>query len=265
MSIHSNSSSQRSKSTITDPQDLLAFLLRSEPRLRRRDAENEVIKRFEWWNPWKPEWRPPEFSPSKKDSKREGDEARLAAYQARREENFRQRQQREQRQREDEVRAGHQSRNSSDRRDGGGDNLFEEGDKVLNEWSSKAARSNFDDFLIRDHHTADDMVRILFAALHQMKEERDAAISVISTLVAERGRTKGHMSAQRSPEGQSELLYRSVGLHYECPDFVVKAVQTAYRKSLHPDLHPSAERAEAERRFKNVEQVFDEIRRLRRL
>jgi hypothetical protein len=265
MSIHSNSSSRRSKSTITDPQDLLAFLLRSEPHLRRRDAENEVIKRFEWWIPWKPEWRPPEFASSKKDSEREGDEARLAAYRARREEVLRQRQHRERRQREYEAQATQQSRNSSDRRDAGGDNLFEEGDKVFNEWSSKAARSNFNDFLIRDHHTADDMVRILFAALHQMKEERDAAISVISTLVAERARTKAHITSQSSPASQSELLYWNVGLHHRCPDFVVKAVQTAYRKSLHPDLHPSAERAEAERRFKDMEEVFDKIWRLRGL
>ena len=60
MSIHPNAPSRPSKSTIADPQDLLTFLLTSEPRLRRKDAESEVIKRFEWWNPWKPEWRPPE-------------------------------------------------------------------------------------------------------------------------------------------------------------------------------------------------------------
>jgi hypothetical protein len=265
MSIHSNSSSQRSKSAIADPQELLAFLLTFEPRLRRRDAENEVIKRFKWWNPWKPEWRPPEFAPSKKDSEREGDEARRASYRTRREEVLRQRQHRERRQREDDARAGQQRRNSSDRRDAGGDNLFEEGDKVLNEWSSKVAYSSFDDFLIRDHHTADDMVRIFFAALHQMKEERDAALSVISTLVLERARTKAHITAQSSPASQSELLYQSVGLHHRCPDFVVKAVQTSYRKSLHPDLHPSAERAGAERRFKDMEQIFNKIWQLRGL
>ena len=46
MSIHPNAPSRPSKSTIADPQDLLTFLLTSEPRLRRKDAEREVIKRF---------------------------------------------------------------------------------------------------------------------------------------------------------------------------------------------------------------------------
>ena len=71
MSIHPNAPHRPSKSTIADPQDLLTFLLTSEPRLRLKDAEREVLKRFEWWNPWKPEWRPPEFSSAEKDGERE--------------------------------------------------------------------------------------------------------------------------------------------------------------------------------------------------
>ena len=57
--------------------------------------------------------------------------------------------------------------------------FFEKGDKALNGWTSKAADSSYDDFLIQDHHSADDVVQILFAALNRMKEERDAAISII--------------------------------------------------------------------------------------
>jgi hypothetical protein len=89
MSIHPNARSRPSKSTIADPQNLLTFLLTSEPRPRRRDAEREILKRFPWWNPWKPGWRPPEFSSSEKDSERVGDEARTASHKARREEVFR--------------------------------------------------------------------------------------------------------------------------------------------------------------------------------
>ena len=62
MSIHPNAPSRPSKSNIADPENLLTLLLMAEPRLRRKDAESEVLKRFPWWNPWKPERRPPEFA-----------------------------------------------------------------------------------------------------------------------------------------------------------------------------------------------------------
>ena len=60
-------------------------------------------------------------------------------------------------------------------------------------------------------------------------------------------------------------LYRRVGLDEDCPDFVVKAARTAYRKQLHPDTRPVHEKAEAERRFKEAEGVFDTIYALRKL
>ena len=54
-------------------------------------------------------------------------------------------------------------------------------------------------------------------------------------------------------------LFCSVGLDENCPDFVIKAVRTAYRKMFHPDTRPEHQRAEAERRFKEAEAVFEEI------
>jgi len=63
--------------------------------------------------------------------------------------------------------------------------------------------------------------------------------------------------------GTRAALYRRVGLDEACPDFVLKAVRTAYRRTLHPDARPDHEKAEAERRFKEAEAVFDEIARLR--
>ena len=63
--------------------------------------------------------------------------------------------------------------------------------------------------------------------------------------------------------GTRAALYRRVGLDEACPDFVLKAVRTAYRRTLHPDTRPDHEKAEAERRFKEAEAVFDEIARLR--
>jgi hypothetical protein len=262
MNIHPNAPPRPSKSTIADPQDLLTFLLTSEPRLRRKDAEREVLKRFEWWNPWKPEWRPPEFSSAEKDSERENDEARKASYQARREAVLQQRQRRERHQREEKAQA-RQHRSGSDERGEGIKNLFEKGDKALNGWTSKAAGSSYDDFLIQDHHTADDVVQILIAALNRMKEERDTAISVIETLAEERTRLRTHISAQSGSSEQPNSLYRRVGLDEGCPSFVIKAVQSAWRKKLHPDRYPEHQRREAERQFKEAEAIFEEIKRLR--
>jgi len=59
-------------------------------------------------------------------------------------------------------------------------------------------------------------------------------------------------------EGGAPLL-RSVGLDESCPDFMIKAARTAYRKTFHPDARPEHQKAEAERRFKEAEAVFEEI------
>src|SRR5687767_3302615 len=148
MTIHPNARHRPSKSTIADPQNLLTFLLTSEPRLRRRDAEREVVKRFSWWNPWKPEWRPPEFSSFKKDRDRQGENGQRASYEARREEVFRQRREREKRQREEDARTSRQRRTESTQSNREEGDLFETGDEALNDWASKVAASSYDDLLI---------------------------------------------------------------------------------------------------------------------
>jgi hypothetical protein len=58
-------------------------------------------------------------------------------------------------------------------------------------------------------------------------------------------------------------LFRRVGLDEGAPEWVVVAVRRAYRKRLHPDVHPPDRKVEAERRFKEAEEVFDDIWRLR--
>jgi hypothetical protein len=55
------------------------------------------------------------------------------------------------------------------------------------------------------------------------------------------------------------LPYHRVGLDPACPDFLLKYVRTAYRKQLHPDPRPTHEKAEAERQFKEAEEVFDKL------
>ena len=64
-------------------------------------------------------------------------------------------------------------------------------------------------------------------------------------------------------EGPGERLYRRVGLHEAAPAWVVAAVRRAYRAKLHPDAHPASRKAEAERRFKEAEGIFDQIAKLR--
>ncbi len=205
----------------------------------------------------------PNLPPRRASGRNKEEATRKASYQARREEVLRERQHRERHQREEEARARQQRRNNSDERDREGENLFEEGDRAINEWTEKADHSSYEDFLIQNHHTADDVVQILFAALNQMRDERDAVISTIETLVKERTRIRAHMTTKsRSPE-KPNSLYRNVGLDENCPDFLLKAARMAYRKQFHPDVHPERDRAEAENRFKEVEAVFAEIMLLR--
>jgi len=84
-----------------------------------------------------------------------------------------------------------------------------------------------------------------------------------ASLVSELGEAHERIAALEQEasvrlEGGTPLL-RSVGLDENCPDFVIKAVRTAYRKTFHPDTRPDHQKVEAERRFKEAEAVFEEI------
>ena len=63
--------------------------------------------------------------------------------------------------------------------------------------------------------------------------------------------------------GSGNPLYRRVGLDQNAPTWLVAAVRRAYRAKLHPDAHPAFRKAEAERRFKEAEGIFDQIAKLR--
>jgi hypothetical protein len=52
-------------------------------------------------------------------------------------------------------------------------------------------------------------------------------------------------------------------LDEKCPLFILDTAKKAYRKKLHPDIHPPERKAQAERRFKEAEAVFAEIERQR--
>lgn len=62
----------------------------------------------------------------------------------------------------------------------------------------------------------------------------------------------------RPPDGLSQM-FRKVGLDPSCPDFLIGAARTAFRKALHPDKQPERQRAEAERRFVEADAIFSEL------
>jgi hypothetical protein len=59
--------------------------------------------------------------------------------------------------------------------------------------------------------------------------------------------------------GADSSLYRQVGLHPECPDYVLTAARRAYRKAHHPDGRVGDEATEAQRRFQEVDSIFDQL------
>ncbi len=65
--------------------------------------------------------------------------------------------------------------------------------------------------------------------------------------------------------GRGNPLYARVGLDPRCPEFVLRAARTAYRKALHPDHRSPEHKREAEERFKASENAFDRLFKLRGL
>ncbi len=65
--------------------------------------------------------------------------------------------------------------------------------------------------------------------------------------------------APSSPSTSGDPLYRRVGLDQDAPKWVIETVRREYRRRLHPDGKPPGQKAEAERRFKQAEEVFGEI------
>ena len=53
--------------------------------------------------------------------------------------------------------------------------------------------------------------------------------------------------------------FRKVGLHPQCPAFLIAAARRAYRLALHPDRQPEHLKHEAHARFVAAEEIFAEI------
>jgi hypothetical protein len=63
--------------------------------------------------------------------------------------------------------------------------------------------------------------------------------------------------------GGGDPAYRRVGLHKDCPEFVLQAVRHAYAKKFHPD-HTLHEKAQAEETLKEANAALDTIFELRK-
>jgi hypothetical protein len=106
----------------------------------------------------------------------------------------------------------------------------------------------------------DELIRL--RAEKAVADKRAADLEIVLLQARDTIRLLQQQVATASARG-GHSIFRRVGLDEGCPDFVLKAVRTAYRKQLHPDARPAHEKAEAERRFKEAEAVFDTIDVLR--
>lgn len=266
MSIHPNAGPWSRKPEIDDPEEYLTRLLRREPRPRRRDAENDVLKRFPWWNRGKPWWRPDGFASSKQETIREGPWSRTGTRQGTHEQRRADAgyQQRQERAEQEQARRKQQGKNNDPNMNRGGiDQLFSAGDRAILAWS--VSGTDYAQFCVADDASSDDVAHAMFAALTAMQEERDRAIETIQILVEERRKVREFMATQSPSDRDQDLnaLHREVGLDPACPEALVCHVLRWYLGGLHPDRHPPEGKSRAERRFKEVQEAFDEIERLR--
>lgn len=88
--------------------------------------------------------------------------------------------------------------------------------------------------------------------------ERDTRITSL-----EADLTAARVSARRIVERDGDPVYRRIGLSPSAPDWLVQAARTAYRRRLHPDVHPPHHRQQAHDRYIRAEEAFERIGRLR--
>jgi multidrug resistance efflux pump len=106
---------------------------------------------------------------------------------------------------------------------------------------------------------------LLLSRIEQLETDLREARKEANVLRAANERLECDLKNAKAAQttNRSNPLFRRVGLDECAPEWLVMAVRRAYRKRLHPDAHPEGQKAEAERRFKEAEGVFDEIWKLR--
>lgn len=104
------------------------------------------------------------------------------------------------------------------------------------------------------------------ASLGQAAEQRLHLEEELQRVRQALGEAEGELRKERQRPhfvSAGHPTFRRVGLDPSAPRFVIEAVRKAYRRTLHPDVHPHGRKAEAERRFKDAEAAFAEIWQLR--
>ena len=122
---------------------------------------------------------------------------------------------------------------------------------------------HFDKPQTQDQEPSDRL--LLLEQIEQLETDLNEARREADTLRAAKERLEIDLKNARAAEtcDRPNPLFRRVGLDESAPEWVAVAVRRAYRKRLHPDVHPEHRKKEAERRFKLCEEVFDKIWRLR--
>jgi hypothetical protein len=120
----------------------------------------------------------------------------------------------------------------------------------------------------RDYSEVRRLRALASPAVERAKElEVDLALihETNMALVAEIAQLQEHAASASTQSGKSpgHPLFRKAGLDQDAPKWVIEVVRREYRKRLHPDGKPPRQKAEAERRFKEAEAVFEEIWRVR--
>jgi hypothetical protein len=106
---------------------------------------------------------------------------------------------------------------------------------------------------------------LLLNQIKQLEADLKEARRETSALRSDKERLERDVQSARAAQtdNRPNLLFRRVGLDEGAPEWVVVTVRKAYRKRLHPDTQPERRKCEAERRFKEAEQVFEKIWKLR--
>ncbi len=65
--------------------------------------------------------------------------------------------------------------------------------------------------------------------------------------------------------GALTRLYEQVGLHPDCPDFILTAARRASRKAHHPDGRAADETQDAQRKFQEMDAIFDQLEQSRKV
>lgn len=94
--------------------------------------------------------------------------------------------------------------------------------------------------------------------------ERKLTQAQLAELTARLQMAEQKVSEAQARNGNGHRLYSEVGLHPDCPDFVLSAARRAYRKAFHPDGQAAEGAAEATQRFREYEAIFDRLEQSRK-